>query len=35
MTTVAVIALVIWGLTLLAVLALGRMAARSDHQPEE
>ena len=32
--TVLVIALVIWGVTLLAVLALCRMAARSDHNPD-
>lgn len=33
--TVLVIALVIWGATLLAVLALARMARLSDHNPEE
>jgi hypothetical protein len=33
--TVLVIALAIWGVTLLAVLALCRMARLSDHNPEE
>lgn len=34
MMTVLVIALVIWAATLLAVLALARMARLSDRQPE-
>lgn len=33
--TVLVIALAIWGATLLAVLALARMARPSDYNPEE